>query len=310
MITTSCHPPHTRLARFVRGYRMRRASEGDLHVRVPVTARPQVTLYFYFTPSMVFEQRSARNVDASSPAPIVDTVTQRSFDVLPCGGPPGILYFQTPTVDVLEQRLTDKRNGRPPEVTIAGPLTHRRFDVLVSGQLDMFTVEFAPTALYALFGIPMIELTDTALRAEGLWGAAAAGRLYDRLGAEATLAGRVAVMEEDLLKRVPQCKSDPIAAAATRVLCTGGTVRVDDLARASYLSSRQFGRQFTRRVGIPPKTYARIVRLNVAIATKVARPEVSWTNVAQCAGYFDEAHLDKDFRALADTSPSGLMLGL
>jgi AraC-like DNA-binding protein len=174
----------------------------------------------------------------------------------------------------------------------------------------MFTVEFAPTALYALFGIPMIELTDTALRAEGLWGAAAARRLYDRLGAEATLAGRVAVMEEDLLKRVPECKSDPIAAAATRLLCTGGTVRVHDLARASYLSSRQFGRQFTRRVGIPPKTYARIVRLNVAIATKVARPEVSWTNVAQCAGYFDEAHLDKDFRALADTSPSGLMLGL
>jgi hypothetical protein len=37
---------------------------------------------------------------------------------------------------------------------------------------------------------------------------------------------------------------------------------------------------------------------------------VSWTHVAQCAGYFDEAHLDKDFLDLADTSPSGLMLGL
>jgi hypothetical protein len=63
-------------------------------------------------------------------------------------------------------------------------------------------------------------------------------------------------------------------------------------------------------VGVPPKTYARIVRLNVAIAAKVARPESTWSQIAQCAGYFDEAHLDKDFLALADASPSGLMLGL
>jgi AraC-like DNA-binding protein len=309
MITTSCHSPHPRLARFVRGYRMR-TGQSDLHVRVPVTARPQVTLYFYFTPSIAFEQRSARKPGASSPVPIIDALTLRNFDVLLRGRPPGILYFHTPASDVLEQRLSGKPDGRPPKVTITGPLTRRRFDVLVSGPLDMFTVEFAPTALYALFGIPMFELTDIALGAENLWGTAAARRLYDRLGAEATLAGRVAVIEEDLLKRVPPCKSDPIGAASTRLWCAGGTVRVDDLARASHLSSRQFGRLFTRWVGIPPKTYARIVRLNVAIATKVARPDVSWTHVAQCAGYFDEAHLDKDFLDLADTSPSGLMLGL
>jgi AraC-like DNA-binding protein len=289
---------------------MRRTDEGGLHARVPVTARPQVTLYFYFTPSIGLEHRSARNLGTRSPARIVATLTQRSFDVLPHGRPPGVLYFPTPPSDVLEQRFTGKWNARPPKVALAGPQTQRRFDVLVSGQLDMFTVEFAPTAPYALFGIPMFELTDIALDAENLWGSAAVSRLYDRLGAETTLTGRVAVMEEVLLKRIPPCESDPIAMAAARLWDTGGTVRVDHLARASYLSPRQFCRQFTRRVGVPPKTYARLVRLNVAIAAKVARPESTWSQIAQCAGYFDEAHLDKDFLALADTSPSGLMLGL
>ncbi len=308
MITTSGHSPHPRLARFVRGYQMRRACQGDLRLRVPVTARPQVTLYFYFTPSIVLEQRSGRNLDTR--CPVSDTRPRRSFELLPSGQPPGILYFHLPPSDVPDRSVTRKRSGGVPKMMVTGPLTQRRFDVLVSGQLDMFTVEFAPTALHALFGIPMIELTDIGLGAENLWGAAGARQLYDRLGAEATLAGRVAVIEEDLLRRVPPCKSDPIAAAATRLLCAGGTARVDDLARASNLSSRQFGRLFTRRVGIPPKTYARIIRLNVAIAAKVARPDVNWTYVAQCAGYFDEAHLDKDFRELADTSPSGLMVGL
>jgi AraC-like DNA-binding protein len=310
MITTSDHLPHPHLARFVRGYRMRRTSQDDLRVRVPVTARPQVTMYFHFTPaSIVFEPRSARKVDTQSPDPVIDKRTQRNFELLPGGRPPGILYFQIPPSNTLEQRGTGNRNGGVAKAMITGPLTHRRFDILLLGPLEMFTVEFAPTALHALFGIPMVELTDIALGVENLWGVAAARQLYDRLGAEATLAGRVAVIEEDLLKRVPSRNSDPIAAAANTLWHAGGTIRIDDLARASHLSSRQFCRQFIHRVGVPPKIYARMVRLNVAIATKVAQPDVSWTYVAQCAGYFDEAHLDKDFRDLADTSPSGLMAG-
>jgi AraC-like DNA-binding protein len=310
MITTFSHLPHPHLASFVRGYGMRQTSQGDSHLRVPMAARAQVTMYFHFTPpSIVFEPRSARKVDSPSPDPVIDKRTQRYFEILPGGGPPGILYFQIPPSNLLEQRVTGNRNGGVAKTMITGPLTHRRFDVLLLGPLEMFTVEFAPTALHALFGIPMVELTDSALGPENLWGVAAARQLYDRLGAEATFAGRVAVIEEDLLKRVSSRNSDPIAAAATRLWRAGGTVRIDDLARASHLSARQFHRQFTHRVGVPPKTYARMVRLNVAIATKVAQPDVSWTYVAQCAGYFDEAHLDKDFRDLADTSPSGLMAG-
>jgi len=290
---------------------MCRTGRGDPHVRVPIAARPQVTMYFHFTrPSIVFEPRSARKVDSPSPDPVIDKRTQRYFELLPGGGPPGILYFKIPPSNMLEQRVTKNGNGGVAKAVISGPLTHRRrFDVLLLGPLEMFTVEFAPTALHALFGIPMVELTDIALGVENLWGVAAARQLYDRLGAEATFAGRVAVIEEDLLKRVSSRNVDPIAAAATRLWRAGGTVRIDDLARAAHLSSRQFCRQFTHRVGVPPKTYARMLRLNVAIATKVAQPDVSWTYVAQCAGYFDEAHLDKDFRDLADTSPSGLMVG-
>src|ERR1700738_133459 len=95
MITTFSHLPHPLLASFVRGYRMRRTGRGDPHVRVPVMARPQVEMCFHFTPpSIVFEPRSARKVDTPSPGPVIDKRTQRNFDLLPSGGPPGILCFQ------------------------------------------------------------------------------------------------------------------------------------------------------------------------------------------------------------------------
>jgi AraC-like DNA-binding protein len=260
MITTYSHNPNPRLAGLVRGYRMRQIDLGDMRLRIPLTARPQVTLDFYLRRSSVIEKR-------------------------------GLNWQET-----------------PPLAAIVGPQTHRRFDVLVSGQVDMFSVEFAPTALHAFFGISMSELTDEAIAAENLWGASVVGEIYERLEAETTIVGRAAIIETDLLKRLPSSPQDPIAIAAENLWATGGGTRVDDLALSSGLSSRHFSRLFTQRVGIPPKTYARILRLHVAIAAKTMRPEASWADIAQEAGYFDQAHLDKDFRALADVTPSGFTL--
>jgi hypothetical protein len=39
-------------------------------------------------------------------------------------------------------------------------------------------------------------------------------------------------------------------------------------------------------------------------------PEVSWAEIAQESGYFDQAHLDKDFLDLADANPTVFINGL
>jgi AraC-like DNA-binding protein len=61
---------------------------------------------------------------------------------------------------------------------------------------------------------------------------------------------------------------------------------------------------------MPPKTYARVLRLNAAIAAKSANPEMSWAELAHESGYFDQAHLDKDFLDLADANPTAFINGL
>lgn len=64
--------------------------------------------------------------------------------------------------------------------------------------------------------------------------------------------------------------------------------------------------QFTTAVGLTPKRYGRILRFHRAAA--LARDGgVAWARVAHECGYYDQAHLIRDFRELAEVTPSELV---
>jgi transcriptional regulator GlxA family with amidase domain len=80
-------------------------------------------------------------------------------------------------------------------------------------------------------------------------------------------------------------------------------VRIDDVARALGWSRRRLERTFARELGIRPKLFARIARLNAVLAGLDAAERASAVDVALAAGYFDQAHLLRDFRRLAGRTP-------
>jgi len=96
----------------------------------------------------------------------------------------------------------------------------------------------------------------------------------------------------------------PIQLAASRVIARHGEIKIDDLARQVELSERQLERKFVEQVGIPPKLYCRISRLDYALRLKEAKPQRTWTELTFLSGYFDQNHMVKDFKALAGTAPS------
>ncbi len=55
--------------------------------------------------------------------------------------------------------------------------------------------------------------------------------------------------------------------------------------------------------GIPPKLFARIVRLNAFLERSGEGTRERMVDLALDAGYFDQAHLLLDFRVLAGRSP-------
>ncbi len=221
-----------------------------------------------------------------------------------------VLDFYLRPSTTLEDCRTGQRQ-RPPSAVIVAPQTRHQSDVLLTGEVAVFSVKLQPTALHDVFGLPMPELTNGSLALADLLGTAATADLFSQLAEQRQLGARVQVLERFLQGRIavpaaaPQ--HDPIAHAVQALRRSAGSARMDDLAAQAGLSARHFSRLFNERVGMSPKVYARVLRLHAAVSTKVSSQTGTWADVAQAVGYFDQAHLNKDFRELAGATPTDFL---
>ena len=102
---------------------------------------------------------------------------------------------------------------------------------------------------------------------------------------------------DDALSPVPS-----ITRALARLRASEGRVPIGALAGELGCSPRHLNRHFRDQVGVTPKLFARILRFQHAIALIDREP--SWASIAQHAGYYDQAHLVRDFQQFAGASPT------
>ncbi len=93
-------------------------------------------------------------------------------------------------------------------------------------------------------------------------------------------------------------------AALQHLRRSGGRLKVQALAQTLGCSRRSLERHFQRELGISPKRYARIVRVQAVLSALAPGERAQWVEQALAAGYFDQAHLLHDFRELAGRSPA------
>jgi AraC-like DNA-binding protein len=169
-----------------------------------------------------------------------------------------------------------------------------------TGDAEILAVRFTPAGAAAFFPFAMAEITD---------GHAAAGALgapwnflEDRLQDDRTTAARLRRIETALLKSSREQPVSRVTRAVARLQECAGQLRIGDLARETGLSTRQLEREFTRRVGLTPKQFARIVRFQ-RVLRAMSEGGQGWADVAAECGFTDQAHLVNEFRALSGLSP-------
>ena len=164
-------------------------------------------------------------------------------------------------------------------------------------------IELPPLAAYALFGRPISELTDKLVDLPTLLGRDAR-RLIDALAAARNWDDACAELRAALVRRmVSGPQPTPAVAWAWRELhSTHGAARIDQLVQRSGVSHRHLAARFREQVGMAPKEFARVLRFERSL-TLLRRGGTSLAAVAAAAGYYDQAHLHRDFRAMAADSP-------
>ena len=208
----------------------------------------------------------------------------------------------------------ESQAARVPTVVAVGPQSMGRVELFLSGRLRTFTIQFRPTGFFRLFGVPLDPLAGKGECARSVLGGQIA-EFQNALEASATFDDMVKNADRILL-RIQSARGqtpDPVRVihraleTRRRAPMTSDPYRVDALVEASGYSTRQFERYFKQIVGVSPKRYLRVERLQHALAIKRSVPEASWAAVAIDAGFHDQMHLIHEFKALGGDPPARLL---
>ncbi|MGH7911993.1 MAG: helix-turn-helix domain-containing protein, partial [Candidatus Dormibacteraceae bacterium] len=117
--------------------------------------------------------------------------------------------------------------------------------------------------------------------------------------------GRLHLLARGLVARPvgPVARSPAVEMALARLEADPAGTRIAGLVALAGVSWRRFIRTFEEEVGLAPKVFQRVRRLQQALG-ELRRAEVGGAAAAALeAGYADQAHLLREFRALADLTP-------
>ncbi len=227
-----------------------------------------------------------------------------------------------PTVTIIVN-LAEPFGGLPR--AFVGGIEQAHSVVRHDGRTCCLDLKLTPPGAFRLLGVPMHEIAGRVVDVTDLLGPGAR-RLTEALveapGEPATAEGtppgtataaawnrRFDLLEEFLLRHAatgPE-PSAPVEWAWRRMLESGGRTPIGALADEIGWSDRHLIAKFRQQIGLPPKTAARVIRfarLLQLLDGAEGAAEARWDRLAVTCGYYDQAHLNRDFREFAGTTPT------
>jgi AraC-like DNA-binding protein len=203
-------------------------------------------------------------------------------------------------------RLSVLREERPETLSRCGitgvQTTFRRFQAEPGTRTVL--VALKPFGAYPLLGCDMNEVADAHVGLDALLAPSWMSRVEERMAGTRSAEEGARIVESfflSLLDRSRRRVHPVVMEAAGRIAAGRGSERVEVVARELGVSRRQMERLFLAQVGVGPKGFASLSRLQWVLANLGRRR--SWADLAFEAGYSDQAHFVRTFRERVGMTP-------
>jgi AraC-like DNA-binding protein len=218
--------------------------------------------------------------------------------VYPNGAMALVIHLKEPTVSF----YIDDAHQRVRVPLLAGPYS-RAFHIDPSESTAVIGVLFRPGAARNFFSVAAHELHNTDISLSDL-NASDADRLLNDVCSEKLEPAQFQVLERYLTQRLKHVVAiHPAVRYAVEELSRDEGVRIRQIQLATGLSHTRFIQLFHEHVGLTPKLFCRIRRFRMLLDRIEKSTPVNWAEVATDGGYFDQAHLIRDFRVFAGITP-------
>ena len=129
--------------------------------------------------------------------------------------------------------------------------------------------------------------------------------LSDRIAAARGDKAKIAALETILLARIGG-GDRRVSRALAEIKHRRGRIDVATLGRSSGASQRNLARLFDQWVGMSPKTFARIARVQEALRRMDENPAPSLKHLAADLGLSDQAHMSREVKKITGSQPNAL----
>lgn len=167
----------------------------------------------------------------------------------------------------------------------------------------VMAVHFRPGGAAPFLGIPLGDIENAYIGIDEIWGSR--GRdLHERLIETSSAQARFEILEQFLLTRPSLAmQRQPGVSAAMAAIEKDPSIRMSDIRDHVGMAPKRLIATFRAEVGLSPKAYARVRRLQAALRLLSAGP-LSGARVAAEVGYFDQAHFVRDFESFTGMTPT------
>jgi AraC-like DNA-binding protein len=198
---------------------------------------------------------------------------------------------------------TDEQHHSIPAPVLAGPYS-RSFQFDPSESTAAISVRFHPGMARAFLPVAAHELHNTDIPLSQLF-PNDADRLLNRVCSAPGEDAQFRVLEQYLNEKLSDAAPIPPAVryAVERLSHNGDGRGVRSIQLDTGLSHTRFVQLFREYVGLTPKLFYRVRRFHTAAHRIEKGLPVKWAAVAADCGYYDQAHLIRDFRAFAGITP-------
>ncbi len=170
-----------------------------------------------------------------------------------------------------------------------------------AGPLGTVIVRIKPEASDRVIRAPLCNFLDQKIDLHDILSKHTLARVQEDLAQAPHAEARFALVEDLLFREIrPLSPRTPLMEAAAR-LRFNPALSIHELATELDISVRHLSRGFKAAFGTGPKQFARLARVEKAVAAR--RDGHRWCDIAHACGFADQAHLIHDFRAIIGAAP-------
>jgi AraC-like DNA-binding protein len=177
---------------------------------------------------------------------------------------------------------------------------------LVRGPATWGCIELrlTPVGAHRLLGVPMHELANRTIALADVM--SETRELDEQLHEAGSWDERFDLVERFLARRLVESAppSPGVDWSWEHLRRTNGRTRISHLAEELGWSHRRLIARFREQIGVTPKVLARVIRFDRAASALRSPVAPELAEIAFDCGYFDQAHLNREFRELAGTTPA------